>query len=472
MERKGALGRIKSTFIGDRAFYQSVVKLLIPIVIQQGITSFVNLLDNVMVGALSTAAISGVAIVNQLIFVFNLSIFGSLSGPSIYSAQYAGVGDDEGVKHCFRFKMIIGTLISVAAVLVFALFGENLIWLYLNEEVNTAETLAATLEQAKDYMYVMLWGLPPFMLSQAYGTTLRETGETVVPMQASIISIVTNCVLNYALIYGKFGAPAMGVKGAAIATVVARYLEIAYILIHTYRRLNKYHYFRGALRNLKIPGELVKKIAVTGAPLLANEFLWSTAMAVKNQCFSYRGLDVVAATNITSTVWQVFAIIMFAMGSAIAIMVGQQLGTGDIEEARRTDARLIFVSFVVHVLIGILVVALSDVIPLIYNVEQNVREMTGGMLVAAGCTLWIHALAHSSYFTIRSGGRTFITLLLDSVFTLAVVVPIAYVLCYWTDMDVSWVYACVEAADIIKFLIALPILISGSWARNVINTGK
>ncbi len=163
---------------------------------------------------------------------------------------------------------------------------------------------------------------------------------------------------------------------------------------------------------------------------------------------------------------------MFAMGSAIAIMVGQQLGTGDIEEARRTDARLIFVSFVVHVLIGILVVALSDVIPLIYNVEQNVREMTGGMLVAAGCTLWIHALAHSSYFTIRSGGRTFITLLLDSVFTLVVVVPIAYVLCYWTDMDVSWVYACVEAADIIKFLIALPILISGSWARNVINTGK
>lgn len=264
----------------------------------------------------------------------------------------------------------------------------------------------------------------------------------------------------------------MGVKGAAIATVIARYLEIAYILIHTYRRLNKYHYFRGALRNLKIPKELVKKIAVTGAPLLANEFLWSTAMAVKNQCFSYRGLDVVAATNITSTVWQVFAIIMFAMGSAIAIMVGQQLGTGDIEEARRTDARLIFVSFVVHVLIGILVVALSDVIPLIYNVEQNVREMTGGMLVAAGCTLWIHALAHSSYFTIRSGGRTFITLLLDSVFTLAVVVPIAYVLCYWTDMDVSWVYACVEAADIIKFLIALPILISGSWARNVINTGK
>ncbi len=469
MEKKGAFRRIKNTFIGDRAFYQSVVKLLIPIVIQQGITSFVNLLDNVMVGALSTAAISGVAIVNQLIFVFNLSIFGSLGGPSIYSAQYAGVGDDEGVKHCFRFKIIIGAVISAAAIFIFALFGENLIWLYLNEEVNTAETLAATLEQAKDYMYVILWGLPPFMLSQAYGTTLRETGETAVPMRASIISIVTNCVLNYTLIYGHFGAPAMGVKGAAIATVVARYFEIAYILIYTYRRLDKYHYFRGALKNLEIPKELVKKIAQTGAPVLLNEFIWSTAIAVKNQCFSFRGLDVVAATNITGTVWQVFAIIMFAMGSAISIMVGQKLGTGDIEEARRTDTRLIFVSFVLHLFIGMLIVALSGVIPMIYNVEPNVREMTSGMLVAAGCTIWINALSHASYFTIRSGGRTIITFLLDGVFTLVVVVPVAYVLCYWTNMDVRWVYACVELTNAIKFMIALPILISGAWARNVIN---
>lgn len=472
MENKSALLRIKNKFIGDKAFYQSVVKLLIPIVIQQGITSFVNLLDNVMVGALSTAAISGVAIVNQLIFIFNLSIFGSLSGPSIYSAQYAGVGDEEGVRNCFRFKLIIGTIITVAAIIVFSLFGETLIGLYLNEETNSAETLAATLSQAKDYMFVILWGLPPFMLSQAYGTSLRETGDTVVPMRASIISIITNCVLNYTLIYGHFGVPAMGVKGAAIATVIARYLETAYILIHVCRRLDKYSFLRGALNNLKIPAELVKQIAVTGAPLLANEFLWSTAIAIKNQCFSYRGLDVVAATNITSTVWQVFAIIMFAMGSAIAIMVGQKLGAGDIEGARQTDTRLIFVSFVVHIFIGLLIAALSGVIPMIYNVEQSVRDMTSGMLIAAGCTIWINALAHASYFTIRSGGRTIITFLLDSVFTLVIVVPVAYVLCYCTSMDVRVVYGLVELTNVIKFLIALPILISGSWARNVINIEK
>lgn len=161
MENTGAFGRIKNKFIGDRAFYASVIKLIIPIIIQQGITSFVNLLDNVMVGALSTAAISGVAIVNQLVFIFNLSIFGSLSGPSIYSAQYAGIKDDEGVRRCFRVKLIIGTLLSVAAIVVFSAFGDRLIWLYLNEETNSPEMLAATLAQAKDYLWVILLGLPP-----------------------------------------------------------------------------------------------------------------------------------------------------------------------------------------------------------------------------------------------------------------------------------------------------------------------
>ena len=469
MENTGAFGRIKNKFIGDRAFYASVIKLIIPIIIQQGITSFVNLLDNVMVGALSTAAISGVAIVNQLVFIFNLSIFGSLSGPSIYSAQYAGIKDDEGVRRCFRVKLIIGTLLSVAAIVVFSAFGDRLIWLYLNEETNSPEMLAATLAQAKDYLWVILLGLPPFMVAQCYGTTLRETGETVVPMRASIISIIINLVLNYILIYGHLGMPALGVNGAAIATVAARYIEIAYMLIHTYRRLDKYHYFKKVFRDFNIPGALVRKIIITGAPLLVNEILWSTAMAIKNQCFSVRGLDVVAATNITSTVWQIFAIIMFSMGSAISIMVGQKLGAGDIDGAIETDTRLISISFVMHLFIGLLIIALSGVIPMIYNVEQNVRDMTSGMLIAAGCTIWMDALAHSSYFTIRSGGRTVITFLLDSVFTLVVVVPLSYVLCNWTDMNVCLVYGLVEAANILKFCIALPILISGSWAHNVIS---
>lgn len=468
-ENKSFIQKIKTNFIGDREFYKVVIALLVPIIIQQGLTSVVNLLDNVMVGRLSTAAISGVGIVNQLVFVFNLTIFGSLSGASIYSAQYAGVKDDEGVRNCFRFKIIIGTVVTAAALLIFSFFGDKLIALYLNESTNSPEMLAETMKQAKDYIFFVLLGLPPFMLSQCYGSSIRETGDTAVPMRASVISIITNFVLNYILIYGKLGLPAMGVRGAAIATTIARYTEIVYLAAYVYSHKEKYPFIKGALKSLKIPGKLVKKIAVTGLPLLCNELLWSVCTASVNQCFSVRGLDVVAAVNITGTAWQVFAVIMFAIGSAIAIMLGQQLGNNDIEGARLTDNRLLFASFTLHIGIGAIVVALSNIIPLMYNVEPAVREMTGGMLRAAGVTLCINALAHGCYFTIRSGGRTIITFLLDSTFTMVVDLPLAFVLCNFTSLDVVMVYFCVRMTALLKFMISLPMLIKGTWARNVIN---
>ena len=468
MERTGLLAKFRHRYIGDKAFYRAVLTLVLPLVIQQGITSFVNLLDNVMVGALCTESISGVAIVNQLIFVFNLTIFGCLSGASIYSAQYAGVNDEDGIRRCFRFKLIAGAVISAAAILLFSFYGDTLIGLYLNKDTNTAESLALTLSEAKGYLGIILWGLVPFMLTQVYGSTLRETGATVPPMKASILSIFVNLVLNYLLIYGKFGFPEMGVRGAALATVIARYVEVAYLCLHVYRNTDRYPFIKRALRSLAIPLELVKRICVTGWPLLANEFLWSAGMAVINQCYSVRGLQVVAATNITSTVWQLFAVVMFAMGNAIAIMVGQKLGAGDIPGARDVDRKLIFTNIVIHVFIGGLIVAFSGLIPQIYNVEQNVRDMTARMLVVAGCTLPLHCFTHAAYFTLRSGGRTMLTFLFDSVFTWLVSLPLAYVLCNLTGLDVVLIYACLQCTDLIKVAIAVPLLASGSWARNVI----
>ncbi len=468
MERTGFFNRFRSHYIGDRAFYRAVIALVIPLVIQQGITSFVNLLDNVMVGALCTESISGVAIVNQLIFVFNLTIFGCLSGASIFSAQYAGQKDEDGIRRCFRFKMIAGMAISIGAILLFLFYGEGLIDLYLNKETNSAEALALTMSEAKGYMSIILWGLIPFMLTQVYGSTLRETGATLPPMKASVLSILVNLVLNYLLIYGKFGFPAMGVRGAALATVIARFVEIVYLAVHTYRHLDRYPYMKKALSSLSIPWDLVKRICVTGSPLLVNEFLWSSGMAVINQCYSVRGLQVVAAVNITSTVWQLFAIIMFAMGSAVSIMVGQKLGREIFPGARDTDRKLLFATVVVHLAIGGLIVALSGLIPQIYNVEQTVRDMTSGMLIVAGCVLWLHSFTHAAYFTLRSGGRTMMTFLFDSVFTWVVSLPLAFVLCNYTELGVIAIYACLQSTDLIKVAIAVPLLRSGTWARNVI----
>ena len=210
-----------SRFIGDKAFYKNVLTLLIPMIIQQFITSFVSLLDNIMVGSLGTEAISAASIANQVMMVFCLAVFGGMSGASIFGAQFYGKGDMEGMRHTFRIKMYFGVLISTAAVLIYLFFGEAFIASFLKGESNGGD-LALTLKSGVNYLNIMLWGLPPFALVQVYAGTLRESGETRAPMFAGITAILTNLFGNWVLIYGHLGAPALGVEGAAIATVISR----------------------------------------------------------------------------------------------------------------------------------------------------------------------------------------------------------------------------------------------------------
>ena len=457
-----------SRFIGNKAFYKSVVTLLIPIVIQQFITSFVSLLDNIMVGSLGTEAISAASIANQVMLVFILAVFGGMSGAGIYGAQFFGKGDTDGMRYTFRFKMYFGILVSVTAVLVYLVFGESFIAAFLKGESNGGD-LALTQRSGCDYLNIMLWGLPPFALVQVYAGTLREAGETRAPMFAGICAILTNLFGNWVLIFGHLGAPAMGVQGAAIATVVSRYVELLIVASHAHRHTDKYPFFAGAYKSLYVPGSLAMKILRTATPLLINEILWSLGMTFITQFYSSRGLNAVAALNINGTAWNLFSVIMMGMGSAVAIMVGQRLGAGKMEEARDVDRKLIFLTEVIHVIIGVSMVLAAPLVPRLYNVSEEVRDLTRQLLMIAGCALPIHSFAHVTYFTIRSGGRTVITFLFDAVYTWVIAVPLAFCLTRFTELTITQVYFCVQFVDILKVMIGLIMLKSDFWARNVVN---
>ena len=388
--------KYKEKFIGDREFYANLIRLIIPMIVQQGITSFVSLLDNVMVGRLGTESMSGVAIVNQLLFVFNLTIFGGLAGASIFGAQFYGKGDHKGVRYALRFKLIFSVLMAV-------------------------------------------------------------------------IAIVTNFVLNYILIFGSFGAPRLGVVGAAIATVIARYIEAIYLILHTHRREKTFIFAQDLYKSLYLPGAVVKKILLTGTPLMLNELFWRIGTTMISQSYSTRGLTVVAATNIAGTVWNLFCVIMFAMGNAVSIIIGQQLGAGEIEEAKRTDNKLLFFTVVLHIGVGALIAITAPFIPLIYNTTPEVQRLTTELLLVSGAALPIQAFAHVTYFTIRSGGKTFITFLFDCVFTWLIPLPIAFFCSRYTALSIIGIYALVQFADIIKVIIGSILLRSGIWANNVVS---
>lgn len=454
-------------FIGDRSFYRNVLRLLVPIIVQQFITNFVSLLDNVMVGRLGTEAISATSIANQVMMVFSLAVFGGLSGISIFGAQFYGKGDMDGMRYTFRFKMYFGVLVSVLGIAVYSIMGKDFINSFLQGESNGGD-MGLALSEGTGYLSVMLWGLLPFAVVQTYAGTLRETGETVAPMRAGISAIATNLFLNWVLIFGKLGAPAMGVRGAAVATVISRWVELAVVMIHTHRHAARYSFIVGAYSSFRVPGKLMARMSRTAAPLLVNEILWSLGMTLINQFYSSRGLNAVAALNITGTAWNLFCVIMFAMGSAVSIMVGQKLGANELEEARDVDRKLIFLTEVIHVAMGIMMILAAPYVPLLYEVGPDVRDLTRRLLIIAGAALPIHSFAHVTYFTIRSGGRTMITFLFDAVYTWVVTVILAFVLCRFTNLDITMIYLCVQFIDVIKLIIGLLMLRSDFWARNVV----
>lgn len=455
-------------FIGDKSFYKMVLLIAVPIMVQNGITNFVGLLDNIMIGRIGTEQMSGVAIVNQLLFVYQLCLFGAVSGAGIFTAQYYGQKNQEGIRQTVRFKLWIVSLITLITVVLFLFAKDILISRYLQGE-GTIESAEATLHYGRQYLAIMLPGLLPFALMQVYSSSLRECGQTVLPMKAGIIAVFVNLLLNYILIYGKFGLPALGVQGAAAATVVSRIVEALIVLIYTHKHKSEYPFVQGLYASLKVSPNLTAKIITKGMPLLLNETLWATGMAVLAQCYSMRGLGVIAALNISNTINNVFNIVFIALGESVAIIIGQLLGAGKMEEAKDKDTKLIAFSVFSCSLVALMMLVLARFFPLLFKTDDEVRRLAAHFIMITALFMPQNAFLHASYFTLRSGGKTVITFLFDSVFIWCVSVTIAYILAHFTKLPVTAVYLFVQMGDWIKCAIGFVLVKKGIWLQNIVS---
>ena len=455
--------------IGDKALYKRIFIFAIPIMIQQGITHFVNMLDNVMVGTVGQAESTGVAVSNQLMFVFNLCIFGAISGAGIFTAQYFGKGDLEGVKQTFRFKIIFCVLIAALGISLFCLEGEDLIMLYLNKDDN-AELAARSLGFAESYLYIMVIGLVPYTISQCYGSTLREAGQSTVPMVAGVVAVAVNLSLNYVLIFGKLGAPKLGVNGAAVATVISRFVELAVLVAYTFIKRQKCIFILEGFKSPYISFSLIGEIFKKGMPLMLNETLWASGIATVNKFYSQRGLDVVAANNISQTFFNVFSVAFMSVGVAIGILLGHDLGGGKNREKIKTEAfKSIFFSVFVSAVIAVIYAVCAIFIPRIYNVSDNARSIATHLMQVTALTMPLDAFAHASYFTLRAGGKVIITLIFDSFFVWGVTVTAAAVLINYTSLGIITVYFICQALNIIKCVLGFVFVKRGSWIKNIIS---
>ena len=455
-------------FIADKSFYKYIFAITGPIIIQNGITNFVNMLDNIMVGQIGTAQMSGVAIVNQLLFILNLLLFGGNAGAGIFTAQYHGCGDIDGVRNTTRFKMIISGVVTLFSGFILYFFAEPLVMMFLKSEADTA-SIQLALESAKKYLNLMLIGLIPTAVVHIYSSTLRETGETVVPMKAGAIAVIINLILNYLLIFDHFGYKGMGVAGAALATVISKFIEALYIFFWTHRSVEKNPFATGLYSSFRIPGNLMSAIVKKGIIIMINEGLWSLGMTMLLQSYSMRGLNVIAAVNITNTIFNVFNIVYIALGDAIAIIVGQLLGSGKMEEAKDTDNKLLFFSGALCILIGIVIIIFAPLFPMLYNTEQEVKDLSTILIRITGLFMPMHGLLHAAYFTIRSGGKTLITFLFDGCYMWVISLPIVYCISHFTNIPIIPLYITAQICETIKTIIGLILVKKNVWLNNLVD---
>lgn len=451
----------KNKYIGDKAFYKRYIFLATPMIIQQAITNFVSFLDNLMVGRLGPDSICAVSTVNQLNFVFMLAVFGAASAGSIFGAQYFGKGDHKGHMYTFRFKLYATLFATFLGILIFKIFGSQLISMFLTESEGASPEKA--LELGLQYLGIILVGLVPFAVNQAYATNIKETGQTVVPMVAGMVAVVTNAVLDYCLIFGFGPFPRLGVAGAAIATVIARYIEASVVIIwaHTHKSVNKY--LEGAYVGFGLPTAIFNQIMIKGLPLMLNEVLWAAGVTAVTQSYSLKGMDVLASLSITNTVANLFNIVFIQLGACISIIVGQHLGAGELEEAKDADNKMIVFSVFCCTVMAILMFACGGLFPMIYNVSPSIRALATKLIAVNAFWMPFCSFSHCSYFTLRSGGKTLVTFLFDSVFEWVVVAPTAYILVHFTGLGIVAIYFFVMGTELIKNIVGYFMVKSNVW---------
>jgi putative MATE family efflux protein len=427
--------KFRQKYIGDKAFYKRYLMLAIPMIIQNAITNLVSFLDNIMVGQLGTEQMSGVAIVNQLIFVYNLAVFGAVSAASIFGAQYFGKGNHKGHMYSFRFKLYAALLVTAIAMTLFITNGTGLISLYLTDTVGNGATEVA-LAYGKEYLEIVMIGLIPFAVTQAYATNIKETGQTLVPMVASFAAVGSNAVLDFLLIFGIGPIPKLGVAGAAIATVMSRYIETIIVVLWAHKNRDRNRYLEGAYRGIGMPFGEFKTIFIKGLPLMLNELFWAAGMTTVTQCYSVRGLSVIAGLNIATTITNLFNIVFIQLGACISIVVGQYLGAGELEKAKDADNKMIVFSVFCCSIMAAVMLLVGGFFPHIYNTTDEIKSLATSFIAVSAIIMPFCAFTHSSYFTLRSGGKTLVTFLFDSVFTWVIVVPVAFVLAKYTALGI------------------------------------
>lgn len=443
----------------DRIFLKTLFVIAIPIMMQNLLNSLVNILDAVMIGQLGTTEIAAVGLGNQLFFLLNLVLYGTASGGLVFTAQFWGKKDLPGLRKSFGLSLCAALFISTVFTAACVLAPEQILHLYSKD--------TAVIKIGAIYLRTVAWCFIPFAISCMFMFTLRAIEEVRLAVVITLISLFVNLILNMLLIFGHFGFPKLGVKGAAIATVTARTVELfAYIIITKKKKLP----ILGRLsEHFSFSGRFVVTFFIVVLPVICNESLWSLGITFQHKIFAGLNTLSYAAFSITNTVSQLTWVVFIGLGNSVSILIGKKIGEGNYGEAKNYAANIAGFAPVVAIFVGMLLVPISFLVPYIFKVEQEVYLQAQQFFIILALCYPLKAFNMVMVVgVVRAGGDTKFGVVYDTLFMWIVSLPLSFTLSVFTMLP-SWViYLCLFADEPIKACLGLWRLRSGKWLHSVV----
>ncbi len=447
----------KNSVLKDKDFIRRVLKYALPMILQQLITSSVNLLDNIMVGQIGGSAIVAVASTNKYLMIANFGMMGIATAATIYLAQFAGAKKTEKMKQSFRYALIFSFFLVSVFIAAGLLFREEITRFFSDND-----NLVAA---AEFYFPLASITLIPQSISYSIQSSMRAVGNTRLPFISSVLSLLTNAFMNYCLIFGKLGFPVLGLKGAAIGTLIARLIELSYLLFVL--KINHFDFKTKPKHLFKITDGLAKEITLKGIPIILNEIAWSGGMAVLFKFYASPGETALTALPIASTTADLFFVLFSGVNVASILMISHPLGSGQIEEARANGYKMVELSIYMAILFAIGMIGASFITPHFYKVDREVLRLATHFIQVQALFFWVYMYNAQTFFVIRAGGDTISTLILDAGTMWLLDIPVVGLVAYYTNASPILIYISGQSVDIIKMFFARHFFRKEKWLLNL-----
>lgn len=435
-------------------FYSSLIAIALPIMLQNLLQTFVNILDTIMIGRLGSLEIAAVGLGNQVFFVLNMILFGITSGGAVFIAQFWGKKDIKGIQKTLGLMIFLDVFFSLIFTIFCLIIPEKIISLYSND--------MEVISLGADYLRIVCLSYVGTSISFAYILAFRSTERVKLPLVATAISMVCNIIFNYILIF-LFG---LGVKGAAIATIISRMVELIVLLgwsiSHNYETKSKLKTL------LDFDRGFVAQFIKIAFPVIINETFWGLGTSMYNGIFARTSTDAITAFNITGTISQLTWVFFIGLGNGISVVIGKLIGENKTDIATAYAKRSLWFMPLMGAAIGLLLLPISRLLPFFFNVETTIIKLATQMLFVLMLVYPFNAFSMNWIVGVcRAGGDTVFPAAIEIIVMWGISIPLAAIVAFLFNVPPVFIYIALQSESIIKAIIGFFRVLSGKWLRNV-----